>query len=271
MDKNESTAAAHGAKKGRHVLNKLSARFVQTVKFPPKWHSDGAGLYLRVTKEGNKSWVFVFPYPGYKHPREMGLGSHPQVSLEEARRLAELARQELRNGIDPIEKKREVRQAVTKQFAPDVELRETSHNDVYTGTADGLVAAGIVPAGYFPGYPGMPKTIVALAADGSLTTRDKTGAPGGRYVEQKRRLTYTVTVYPPEEIREERIQEDRLRCDAWRRRMNALPRPAPLIDLPGLPGFRSAPKIKLVPEYRIDGNVIHLAPRSAWRAESCPA
>lgn len=111
MDKKESTAAAHGAKKGRHVLNKLSARFVQTIKFPPKWHSDGAGLYLRVTKEGNKSWVFVFPYPGYKHPREMGLGSYPQVSLEEARRLAELARQDVRDGIDPIEKKKDVRQA----------------------------------------------------------------------------------------------------------------------------------------------------------------
>lgn len=103
----ESAAAINGAKKGRHVLGKLSARFVQTVKYPPKWHSDGGGLYLRVTKEGGKSWVFIYPHPGkLRAQREMGLGSYPSVSLEEARRLADRARQELRDGIDPIEKKK---------------------------------------------------------------------------------------------------------------------------------------------------------------------
>lgn len=108
MGKKESTAAIHGAKKGRHVLEKLSSRFVQTVKFPPKWHSDGGGLYLRVTKEGNKSWVFIYPRPGkLRAQREMGLGSYPSVSLKEARRLADMARQDLRDGIDPIEKKKE--------------------------------------------------------------------------------------------------------------------------------------------------------------------
>lgn len=106
-----SAAAIHGAKKGKHVLGKLSARFVQNVKFPPKWHSDGAGLYLRVTKEGNKSWVFVFPWPGYKHPREMGLGSYPKVSLEAARRLAGLVREDLINNVDPIKKREDIRKS----------------------------------------------------------------------------------------------------------------------------------------------------------------
>ncbi len=105
------TAAEHGAKKGKHGRNKLTARFVQTVKHPPKWHSDGAGLYLRVTKDGNKSWVFVFPFPGYTSPREMGLGSYPAVSLEKAREFADEARQDVRNGLDPIEKKKEHRQS----------------------------------------------------------------------------------------------------------------------------------------------------------------
>lgn len=118
MDRKESTAAAHGAKKGRHVLNKLSARFVQTVKFPPKWHSDGAGLYLRVTKEGNKSWVFIYPHPKKTGTqREMGFGSFSGVSLEEARRLADRARQELRDGIDPIEQKKATKQAKTLELA----------------------------------------------------------------------------------------------------------------------------------------------------------
>ena len=106
MNETLSTAAVHGAKKGKHGRNKLTARFVQTVKHPPKWHSDGAGLYLRVTKDGNKSWVFVFPFPGYKSPREMGLGSYPAVTLEKARQFADEARQDVRNGLDPIEKKK---------------------------------------------------------------------------------------------------------------------------------------------------------------------
>src|SRR5215470_5855423 len=35
-------------------------------------YADGAGLYLRVTKEGTKSWVFRFMLNG--PPRWMGLG-----------------------------------------------------------------------------------------------------------------------------------------------------------------------------------------------------
>jgi integrase len=131
MDKKESTAAIHGAKKGRHVLGKLSARFVQTVKFPPKWHSDGGGLYLRVTKDGNKAWVFTYPHPR-KAPapgktrvqREMGIGSYPVVSLEEARRLADRARQELRDGIDPIEKKKAAKQAAAFEQAKTMTFDE---------------------------------------------------------------------------------------------------------------------------------------------------
>lgn len=106
-----STAAVHGAKKGKHGRNKLTARFVQTIKYPPKWHSDGAGLYLRITKDGNKSWVFVFPFPGFKSPREMGLGSYPAVSLEKAREFADDARKDVRNSLDPIEEKKKRRQA----------------------------------------------------------------------------------------------------------------------------------------------------------------
>lgn len=45
MTETLSAAAAYGALKGKHGRNKLTARFVQTVKHPPKWHSDGAGLY----------------------------------------------------------------------------------------------------------------------------------------------------------------------------------------------------------------------------------
>ena len=51
--------------------NKLTARFVETVKKPGR-HSDGGGLYLNVTKTGAKSWVFMWKRDGRR--REMGLG-----------------------------------------------------------------------------------------------------------------------------------------------------------------------------------------------------
>lgn len=161
---------------------------------------------------------------------------------------------------------------VAKPFAPGVELREEFYGDVYTGTADALVAAGVVPAGHFPGWPGMMKTTVNIRPDGTLErSRNEAREPGGRFVVRKskgQRTTYEVSVSLSWEIEESRWK-DRGRHEAeWNRRMNAMPRPAPLIDLPG---FFSVPKVKLAPEYRVDGNVIHLTPRTAWRAESCPA
>lgn len=97
----ESKFAQWGARKGKHTAKKLTARAVANAKFPPRRRSDGNGLYLNTDKAGRKSWVFVYTVQG--RTREMGLGSYPTVSLEEARRLAAQARQQLRNGIDPIE------------------------------------------------------------------------------------------------------------------------------------------------------------------------
>ena len=159
--------------------------------------------------------------------------------------------------------------AVAKQFAPGVELREETHGDVYTGTADALVAAGIVPAGHFPGWPGMLKTTVNIKPDGSMERFCKMArAPGGRYIQQiskGQRPTYRVAVGVSSEIEEAREEgAQRLRGE-WELRMDALPRPAPLIDLPG---FRASPKIKMTPKYRTEGNVITLAPRSEWMAQA---
>jgi integrase len=95
------------AKKGRHVIGKLTARTVQTAKFPPKWHADGGGLYLRVTKGMSKAWVFAYTSPAKPGARrEMGLGSYPDVGLEAAREAAAECRRLVKAGVDPIEKRR---------------------------------------------------------------------------------------------------------------------------------------------------------------------
>ena len=80
------------------TLNRLNARFVQTVTKPGR-HADGGGLYLATTG-GGRRWVFLFRWQG--KPTEMGLGSAKSVSLSRARELAARAREALARGQNPV-------------------------------------------------------------------------------------------------------------------------------------------------------------------------
>lgn len=91
-------------------MNRLSARAVQALREEPDMHADGGGLYLN-TKGGHR-FVFVFRWRGKR--KEMGLGSAAtgHVSLKEARDHAEIARRQLREGVNPIEARRRAPKAV---------------------------------------------------------------------------------------------------------------------------------------------------------------
>jgi integrase len=70
-------------------------------------HADGDGLYLKISlnQEGfRKRWLLIFRWN--RKRCEMGLGSARQVSLAEARILAESARRLVRDGLNPIEQRR---------------------------------------------------------------------------------------------------------------------------------------------------------------------
>ncbi len=79
---------------------KLNALAAQRARRPGLF-SDGAGLYLRVSRAETKSWVFRFMLNG--RAREMGLGPFPLISLAGARSKALEARKLLHEGVDPIE------------------------------------------------------------------------------------------------------------------------------------------------------------------------
>lgn len=64
------------------------------------YHADGGGLYLQVTAEHAKSWVFRFSRSGKR--REMGLGPFPAIGLAAARQSAASARALAKAGQDPI-------------------------------------------------------------------------------------------------------------------------------------------------------------------------
>jgi integrase len=91
-------------------LNKLVALSLNRLPCPPhsptgeqrsKLYSDGAGLWLQVTSEGARTWLFRFRHSG--RTRAMGLGPLHTVSLAEARLKARVCRQLVLDGIDPIE------------------------------------------------------------------------------------------------------------------------------------------------------------------------
>jgi integrase len=88
------------------VLGKLTSLKVDKAK-TPGLHGDGGGLYLRVTEDGTKSWVYRFMLNG--RPRWMGLGPLALFGLQEARGKALDARRLRYEGLDPIDARRAAR------------------------------------------------------------------------------------------------------------------------------------------------------------------
>ena len=78
---------------------RLSATTLSKAKLGPGLHTDGNGLYLRVTKTLTRSWVFLYVRNGKR--TELGLGAYPALSLADARERAAEAQTQLAKGLDP--------------------------------------------------------------------------------------------------------------------------------------------------------------------------
>jgi integrase len=76
----------------------LTVKKVQRQKQAGKF-ADGYGLYLQV-HGNNRSWIFR--YKRFGRTRWMGLGPVATYNLDEARELARKARQQIKQGIDPL-------------------------------------------------------------------------------------------------------------------------------------------------------------------------
>jgi integrase len=84
-------------------INRLSARAVATLMKHGR-HADGGGLYLSISPNGGRRWVFLFRWHG--KPTEIGLGSARDVTLARSRELAFQARAKLAEGINPKDARR---------------------------------------------------------------------------------------------------------------------------------------------------------------------
>jgi integrase len=95
-------------------INRLNARAVVTLTENGR-HADGGGLYLSISPNGGRRWVFLYRWHG--KPTEIGFGSARDVTLARARELARGARGRLAEGINPKEARKSVEGATFGECA----------------------------------------------------------------------------------------------------------------------------------------------------------
>ena len=65
---------------------------------------DGGGLYLEIAPSGGKLWRLKYRFDGKE--KRLSLGRYPEVTLADARKRREAARELLANGVDPSEERK---------------------------------------------------------------------------------------------------------------------------------------------------------------------
>jgi len=70
---------------------------------------DGDGMFLLVTPNGGKWWRLKYRIGGKE--KLLSLGTYPEIGLKEARRRREEAREQIAQGVDPSEQKKEAKAA----------------------------------------------------------------------------------------------------------------------------------------------------------------
>jgi integrase len=88
------------------AIGKLTAMAIMQAK-RRGYYADGGGLYLQVSANAAKSWVFRYKEAGKLH--EMGLGPVHALGLAEAREKARDCRRLRLDGLDPIEARKVAR------------------------------------------------------------------------------------------------------------------------------------------------------------------
>lgn len=106
------------------TLHRLKVMQVTHTK-KPGLYSDGGGLYLQVTKNLVKSWLFRYMRTGVR--RGMGLGPVHTVTLAEAREKAYACRRMLIEGIDPLEAKKAKHRAERRERMKSLLFRDCAN------------------------------------------------------------------------------------------------------------------------------------------------
>ncbi|MEW6647830.1 MAG: integrase arm-type DNA-binding domain-containing protein [Pseudomonadota bacterium] len=92
----------------------------------PGLHAVGgvAGLLLQVTESGARSWILRTTVGDRR--RDIGLGGFPDVTLQQAREKAREAREQIRQGVDPIEQRKAARASLVAAGAKAITFDEAA-------------------------------------------------------------------------------------------------------------------------------------------------
>lgn len=110
------------------VAKPLSEKEIKNSKPKEKDYTlaDGKGLQLFVSMDGRKAWEFIYLSPKLHKRRKTSFGVYPSVTLAEARDKRDEWQNLIKEGIDPIDEKREIKAEIKKEkdsnFANVVEL-----------------------------------------------------------------------------------------------------------------------------------------------------
>ena len=83
-------------------------------------HSDGQGLYLKVSAAGCGSWIYRFKLNGKS--RDMGLGTVDDITLVQARDSASQARKIAKGGSDPVLLRQQLSTPREQEAAPPAKV-----------------------------------------------------------------------------------------------------------------------------------------------------
>jgi hypothetical protein len=113
----------------------LDENVVKLAKPKPRPYklADGMGLHLLVNPSGSRLWRLKYRF-GNKETC-LSFGAYPEVSLAEARKQRDLARAQLRAGIDPMEARRAERaRQRTRREARDFRLSLSAADELTVST-----------------------------------------------------------------------------------------------------------------------------------------
>ena len=94
------------------VTTRLSDKEIKSAKPKEKEYilSDGDGLRLRVKPNGSKLWLLNYTHPIKRKRTNLSLGKYPDLSLANARKTSQEAKELLAQGIDPQEDRKRQQQ-----------------------------------------------------------------------------------------------------------------------------------------------------------------
>ncbi|MDQ7068749.1 MAG: integrase arm-type DNA-binding domain-containing protein [Sulfurimonas sp.] len=98
------------------VITPLNDRQIKALKQKDKAYtkSDGNGLQLLIKPNGSKLWEFLYKSPTLLKRRKTSFGTYPQTELKTARNKRAEYITKIRNGIDPLDEKQEIKKQQTQ-------------------------------------------------------------------------------------------------------------------------------------------------------------